>query len=455
MSILGGIMVPHPPLIMKEVGRGKELEIKDTIMAYEKASKFLKDLNPETIILISPHSESYIDYFEIYDGDGASGNMAKFGAPEVKFSVNYDKEFINKLNEKLDFGGSTGKFDKELDHGMMVPLYFINSYVDNYKLVRIPLSGLSLDMHYKLGMIIKEVAEELNKRVAIVASGDLSHKLKEDGPYGFVSEGPIYDEKVMNDMSSGNFLNLLEYEENFLDTASICGHPGFCIMGGAFDKSELEVERLSYEGPFGVGYGICTYKVVGDNTDRNFLDKYYENRLEKIKEIRNNEDMFVSLARKTIEEYVKYGTRYKLLKVPEEMKDKRGVFVSIHKNGELRGCIGTIEGMYSNISEEIISNAISASCRDNRFKSIDEDELEYLDYSVDVLGEKEDCTKEDLDPKKYGIVIEKDGHRGVLLPNLDGVDTVDKQISITLRKAGLSPLEEDYSIKRFEVIRHF
>ena len=86
---------------------------------------------------------------------------------------------------------------------------------------------------------------------------------------------------------------------------------------------------------------------------------------------------------------------------------------------------------------------------------MEKDELPFLDYSVDVLGEKEDCTKEDLDPKKYGIVIEKDGHRGVLLPNLDGVDTVDKQISITLRKAGLSPLEEDYSIKRFEVIRHF
>ena len=457
MSILGGVVVPHPPLIVPAIGKGRELDIKDTVNSYEKAASYIKSLEPETIVIISPHSEGYGDYFEIYDGDKATGDFSRFGAGNVKFEVSYDREFISELNKKIEDlpGGTSGKRDKALDHGMMVPLYFINKYLSDYKIVRIALSGLSMPKHYQLGMYIKEVAEELNRKVAVVASGDLSHKLTDDGPYGYSPEALEYDKRVMDDLANGNFLNLFEYDEEFLDKAAICGHNGFCILGGCLDRFKLEIERLSYEGPFGVGYGTLIFKIIGEDSSRNYYDIWYNKRLSEIKEIRDKEDPFVNLARRAVEEYVSTGNKLRLDSVPEGMDFRSGVFVSIHENGALRGCIGTIDSMYSNIAREIIGNAISACSRDNRFLPVEKDELPFLDYSVDVLGEKIPCTIDELDPKKYGIVIEKDGKRGVLLPNLDGIDTVDEQVSITLRKAGLSEDEENYTIKKFEVVRHY
>ena len=457
MSILGGVVVPHPPLIVPSIGKGKELGIKDTVNSYENAMNYVKSLEPETIVIISPHSEGYGDYFEIYDGDKAVGDFRQFGAGNVKFEVSYDREFVRELNKKIEDlpGGTSGKRDKTLDHGVMVPLYFLNKYLSDYKIVRIALSGLSMPLHYKLGMYIKEVAEELNRKVAVIASGDLSHKLADDGPYGYSPEASEYDKRVMNDLEAGNFLNLFEYDEDFLEKAAICGHRGFCILGGCFDKTKLDIERLSYEGPFGVGYGTLIFKIIGEDISRNFYDIWYNKRLGEIKEVRDKEDSFVNLARRAVEEYVKSGSKLKIDEVSEEMKSSSGVFVSIHENGSLRGCIGTIDSMYSNIAEEIIGNAISACSRDSRFFPVEEDELPFLDYSVDVLGDKIPCTIDELDPKKYGIVIEKDGKRGVLLPNLDGIDTVDKQVSITLRKAGLDKDEKNFTIKKFEVVRHY
>lgn len=136
------------------------------------------------------------------------------------------------------------------------------------------------------------------------------------------------------------------------------------------------------------------------------------------------------------------------------MKNKAGTFVSIKKNGELRGCIGTILPTKENIALEIISNAISSGTRDPRFNAVREDELDSLSYSVDVLLEPEPIDSiEDLDVKKYGVIVRAGFRTGLLLPNLEGVDTPEEQVSIALRKAGISP-KENYSMERFEVIRY-
>ena len=169
-----------------------------------------------------------------------------------------------------------------------------------------------------------------------------------------------------------------------------------------------------------------------------------------------NSDEYVNLARKTIESYIKDGITIKLPKdLPSEMTDKRaGAFVSLHKNGELRGCIGTILATTDCVGEEIIQNAISASTCDPRFMPVREDELPLLDISVDVLSEPEDISSSDeLDVKRYGVIVSKGFRRGLLLPDLDGVDTVEDQIYIAKRKAGIMP-DEEVKLQRFEVIRH-
>lgn len=168
-------------------------------------------------------------------------------------------------------------------------------------------------------------------------------------------------------------------------------------------------------------------------------------------------DKYVELARKTIESYVRTGEVIKVPDgLPEEMLNTRaGAFVSLHRLGKLRGCIGTIQGVQRNIAEEIISNAISASTRDPRFRPVRPDELDDLEISVDVLGAAEQVSSlADLDVKRYGVIVTKGYRRGLLLPDLEGVDTPQQQVGIALMKAGLSEDEENFILERFEVIRH-
>jgi AmmeMemoRadiSam system protein A/AmmeMemoRadiSam system protein B len=457
MSIIGGVVVPHPPLIVPSVGKGKEKEIINTINSYKEVAKLVKEVEPDTIIMISPHSRSYSDYITIEDGDGASGDLKDFGAPFEKINVSYDKELLKILYEDLrniDFPAGSDNKNSDLDHAIMVPLYFINQEYKDYKLIRISISGLSLLDHYKLGMYIQKASTLLDKKIFVVASGDLSHKLKKDGPYGISDEGPLYDEKIMNDLSTGNFLNIINYKEDFLEKAAICGHRGFCIMGGIFDGYKLSVKRLSYEGPFGVGYGICTYKVIGEDDNTHYFDIWKNNKLKEIKE--KDEDLYIRLAREAINNYI---NNHILMDIPDYVSEdminsKAGVFVSIHKEGKLRGCIGTIKSTQDSIASEIIHNAISAAIRDYRFEPITKDELDELDINVDVLSDSEPIeSKDELDVRKYGVIVYNSSKRGLLLPNLDGVDTVEEQIQIALNKAGITK-DEEFSMERFEVIRH-
>lgn len=460
MSISSAYMVPHPPLIIPEIGKGQEQTIKHTIDAYHEIARRIGQDQPDTIVLFSPHQIMYTDYFHISPGKGAKGDFSKFRAGNVKMEVPYDTEFVNKICELTDNtffpAGTYGEQDKRLDHGTMVPLFFINQYWTKYRLVRIGLSGLPLIRHYELGQIIKKAADSLGREIVLIASGDLSHKLKEDGPYGFQKEGPEYDQRIMNVMGNGSFGELLSFPEDFCEKAAECGHRSFTIMAGALDETGVYPERLSYEGPFGVGYGICCYRTMGTAPTRNFRAQYEEAQKNLLLQQRTKEDDYIRLARQTIDAYVRTG---KTIKVPQnldqKMLDQRaGVFVSIKEDGRLRGCIGTIQAVYPSIAEEIIANAVSASTKDPRFSPIEPWELDRLTISVDVLGEKEKINSPDqLDPKRYGVIVTKGRKRGLLLPNLEGIDTVEEQIAIAKRKAGIRE-EEQAELERFEVIRH-
>ena len=435
MSILFTCMLPHPPLIVPAVGRGEEQKIQKTIDAYHETAHRIAACRPETIVLISPHQVMYADYFHISPGESANGDFGQFRAPEEQMEVSYDTAFVEKLcslaEEKDLPAGTWGEQEKDLDHGTMVPLYFLNQYWTDYQLVRIGLSGLPLINHFELGQCIQETVNALNRKVVIIASGDLSHRLKEDGPYGYREEGPAYDARIMDVMGRGAFGELMEFSEDFCEKAGECGHRSFMIMAGALDKIKVTAEKLSYEGPFGVGYGICTYSVC--------------------------EDAYVKLARETIETYIRTGEKIKVPDgLPQEMYERQaGTFVSIKENGGLRGCIGTIQAVQASIAEEIINNAISAATRDPRFYPIEPEELDKLTISVDVLGETEHIdSPEDLDVQRYGVIVTKGYKRGLLLPNLEGVDTVEEQIAIAKDKAGISA-QEEVELERFEVVRHY
>lgn len=442
-------MVPHPPLIIPEIGKGEEEKIRDTVQAYDEVGRRIKELAPETIIILSPHNVMYGDYFHIRPQEKLSGSFAQFGAGNVKFEVHADTELVERLNEEAEKHdlpwGTLGGRGEELDHGTLVPLYFIKRHCEDFRLVSIGLSGLPLSMHYHFGQAIRKAVDGLGRKTVIIASGDLSHYLKEDGPYGFRQEGPQYDEKIMAVMASAKFHELLEFTDSFCDKAGECGHRAFTIMAGALEGMKIKAEKLSYEGVFGVGYGICTYGVLENES------KIFSNG--KLLE----EDPYIILARESLETYVKGGTYMEIPEgLPEEMLSERsGAFVSIHKHGQLRGCIGTIGPVQDNLAIEIIANAVSAGTQDPRFLPITEDELGELDFSVDVLGKPESIDSIDaLDVKKYGVIVTKGMRRGLLLPDLEGVDTPQQQVAIAAQKAGLRPDEKGLSLERFRVIRH-
>ena len=168
-------------------------------------------------------------------------------------------------------------------------------------------------------------------------------------------------------------------------------------------------------------------------------------------------DPCVALARLSVETFVKTGRPAQLPDdVPAELLSQRaGAFVSLHEHGMLRGCIGTIAATREHVAAEILRNGIAASSEDPRFPPVRPDELDFLEYSVDVLGNAEPISSPDqLDPKRYGVIVTKDWKRGLLLPNLDGVDTVEQQVSIAKQKAGISVHDQDVELERFEVVRH-
>ena len=181
MPILAAYMVPHPPMIVPDVGRGSEKQITRTIRAYEAVADEIAALRPETIIISSPHSVLYGDYFHVSPGKTAKGDFGRFGASRVSFQETYDHELCGKICELAEAksfpAGTLGERDRHLDHGTMVPLYFVEQKYRDFRLIRTGLSGLSLAKHYAFGQIIREAIEQTGRRTVFIASGDLSHKL--------------------------------------------------------------------------------------------------------------------------------------------------------------------------------------------------------------------------------------------------------------------------------------
>ena len=224
-------------------------------------------------------------------------------------------------------------------------------------------------------------------------------------------------------------------------------------------------ELLSCEGPFGVGYAVAAFERAvdagenarGDVVEGGATEDDAARGVAAEDAAAPAVDPYVALARASVEGFVRTG---RPIKVPDDtprelLESRAGVFVSLHEDGELRGCIGTIEPTRKSVAEEIVRNGVAACSEDPRFPPVREEELDYLELSVDVLFPAEPIASEDeLDPVRYGVIVSKGWRRGLLLPNLEGVDTVEQQVAIAKRKAGIGLGERGVRLERFEVVRH-
>lgn len=475
MALLAAYAVPHPPLIVPAVGRGQEAAIADTIAAYREVARRVAAHRPDLIVITSPHAPLYRDGFFIADTPEETGSLAAFGQPDERVTTRTDLPFAKDVAARLHRRGipSAGAPASmaDIDHATFVPLHFLKETVDlgSVAVVRMGLSGLSEADHRFLGRAIAEAARSLNRRCVLVASGDMSHKLKEDGPYGFAPEGPEFDRIVTELFVHGDLERLFGLDAALCDGAAECGLRSFQIMAGALEATgePFASELLSYEGPFGVGYAVAAFEIE-DAPGSIEEEAASEIVREEDREIDTapsgraawpphpGDDPIVALARASVESIVARGAVFPLpADAPEELTGRRaGAFVSLHEHGQLRGCIGTIAPVRKSLAEEVIRNGVAAATEDPRFAPVRPEELPHLEYSVDVLGEPETVDNlEQLDPERYGVIVTRGHRRGLLLPDLEGVDTVFDQIAIAKQKAGIRP-DEQVHLERFEVVRH-
>ncbi len=318
----------------------------------------------------------------------------------------------------------------QFEHSVEVQLPFLQYFKKDIKLVPIVLAHAAGTTFKEIGRDIAQAIRESGKEVIIIASSDMTH-------YESQASAQRKDSKAIEAMLDLDEDKLLERIDEL--NISMCGYaPVVGLISAARELGTSKAELVKYQtsgditGDFGsvVGYAGLIIRAAVMSPP-------------------------VKLARQAIETFVKEG---KVISPPEdlppEMKGRAGVFVSLHRFGQLRGCIGTFEPTKENIAREIISNAISSATRDPRFPPVAPDELKSLDYSVDVLTRPESAAgKTQLDPKKYGVIVECGSKKGLLLPDLEGVDSVDQQIDICCRKAGIMP-GEPIKLSRFTVKRY-
>ncbi len=450
--VFSGI-VPHPPIMVPEVGGDAVVDVQGSIAAMAELTRRVIQSGAETVVIISPHAPLDARAFVAYHSSRLCGDFANFRAPHAQFDFPLDEELLTAITR------SAAEQDYEvlnlenypLDHGTAVPLYFLDRNGWAGRVVALGYSFLANEDHLKFGDCIRSAADCGGRPVAFIASGDLSHRLKPGSPAGYDREAHRFDAEVVNAIRAGLTGRIIDVDQELRRTAGECGYRSMLVALGAIKGLSQACEVLNYEAPFGVGYLVAQLT----NAKAAEHEHAVEHRVSSGADSEPATEL-PALARLAVETFVRNG---KQITVPENapglLSARAACFVSIKTHsGDLRGCIGTIEPVKENLAAELIANAISAATRDPRFKPVAPSELQDLRYSVDVLAAPEPSAFADLDPKIYGLIVEDEPGklRGLLLPDIPGVDTVDQQVEIATRKAGI-PAGTSIRLSRFRVDR--
>lgn len=420
---------PHPPVLVPQVGRGREEEARQSVGAMKKLGRILGEEMPSLLLILSPHAP-FAGGITFSVAESYGGDFSMFGAPTPQFAFPGASERGLRLAEDLSSRFPVVVSRKKklvLDHGALVPLSFLSTGGGRQpEIILANPIGLSPSVAFELGTYLASLAD--SDQWGLVASGDLSHKVTREAPAGFSPAGARFDSRVVEALRNNDPSILLRLSAGEIEEAGECGLRSSLVFLGLARKRS--VRFLSYEAPFGVGYAVA-YAPLHAAPD---------------------------LARKVIETYLAEGEERAREEADDfsdlpEMTERAGCFVSLKKKGNLRGCIGTILPTKAALAEEIAENALSAAFKDPRFPPVEQRELEDISISVDILSIPEAVSDIALlDPKKYGVIVEKGWARGVLLPDLEGVDTVEAQLSIAARKAGIADWRTA-AVRKFTVRR--
>ena len=448
--VFSGI-APHPPIMVPEVGRDAIAEVRGSIAAMAELTRRIIQSGAETVVIISPHAPLSADAFVSYHSQPLRGDFANFRAPATTIEFPLDDELLAAIVNAAaaqNYEVPTLE-DAELDHGTAVPLYFIDRNGWQGRVVALGYSFLANEDHLKFGACIRMAAENVGRAVAFIASGDLSHRLKTEAPAGYNPSAHFFDEQVVDALARNTPGQIADIDPDLRRAAGECGYRSILVALGLTQTLPAACEVLHYEAPFGVGYLVAQLTNVKTGAVKK-SDPVLVSDQTSIQE------SLPALARRAVETFVSSGKQIAVsLDAAEILGARAACFVSIKtREGDLRGCIGTIEPVKETLGEELVANAISAATLDPRFAPVEENELPNLKYSVDILAAPQPATFADLDPAVYGVIVEDESGlaRGLLLPDIDGVDTAEQQVNIAARKAGIPP-GTPLKLSRFRVDR--
>lgn len=243
MSIIKGVIAPHPPIIVPEVGGEERRQAIETIKAMEEIAVRVNEVDPELIIFTTPHGAVFQDALTVSTLNPLTGNLKAFGAESVNFQYPNDLEFAEELlREAAQEGIPLVPLDNDLareyrislnlDHGITVPLYFLEKAGVTCPILPISIGFLPFEELYQFGTLIKKAAEKLKRRVVFVASGDLSHRLTKEAPAGYHPKGQVYDQLLVDLLKKKRVADIIEMDQELVETAGECGLCSFIIMLG-------------------------------------------------------------------------------------------------------------------------------------------------------------------------------------------------------------------------------
>ena len=456
-------LMPHAPVLVPEVGGERLREVAATVRAMRQAGARLVACRPDALVVISPHAPRRLNAWGFWGGESMCGGLGQFGARSEPFALPTDRVLTVALEKEARAAGLRMWTipEQPLDHGSVVPLWFLVEA--QWRGPTLVLSLGSEEGFEDMGAAIRSAAEHTGKRVVILASGDMSHCLLPGAPVGYDPRGREFDEKFIDLLREGAYRQVAALEPDLQDGAAEDVMPATLVALGAIGWANDGHEVLSYEGPFGVGYGVAILfdpQSPGGGTREGRASRPGE----PVEATARSEsspyppnlpaaELLIRIARDSVTAALDEDTQ----KAPEPtcdyLRQARGVFVTLRDlAGDLRGCVGSISPYCPDLAGEIWRIARQAALYDSRFLPLIAAELPQVRFEISVLYPPEEAPSDkDLDPARYGVIVTtKDGRRGVLLPAIPELKTVDQQLRCARKKAGIGWWEK-VQLARFEV----
>src|SRR6266702_2454887 len=417
-GFVAGALVAHPPILLTEVGGAQSERVRATADAMRQLDGILSGVDAPLAIVVSPHSPASMTSLPVRRAAHAAGDLARFRAPQVRVEAQVDAALAAALvvdGQQAGFA-LTWAEETELDHGVVVPLHSLPRTMASKRCIFLGVSGWPLSRFIEFGGWLQ--MRLLDRSAILIASGDLSHRLTPDAPYGFRPQGPLFDRLVIDALRARTWEQIEALDPDLVEEAGECGLRPLAILLGAARAANLNSEVLSYEGPFGVGYPVVAF--TASAAPAILLD-------------------IQTLGRHAIDTYLR--TR-QLIDPPEpipiELQSPSAVFVTLRKHGELRGCVGSVRPTAATAAHELIRYAVASAVRDPRFDPVRLDEVSALTIKVQLLDMPEPVANiAELDPQVYGIIVRRGDRQALLLPDIDGIETPEQQVLAACQKAGI------------------